>query len=107
MGITRSKNNPMVNRTKVDLPGPGDYKLEESLRFIKDTKFQGKQPFQSVIERFKVKDEAVPGPGKYPMPSSLNIRSSSQVHASFKSGVKKELFFPMDKDVPGTGAYSP
>lgn len=67
----------MLNKTRLEIPGPGDYKLEESIRFIKDTKIQGKQAFQSNIDRFRVKDEAIPGPGKYPVPGSMNIRSSS------------------------------
>ena len=96
----------MLNKTRLEIPGPGDYKLEDSLRFIKDTKLFGKSPFVSNIDRFKVRDEAVPGPGKYPLPGSMNVRSISQVHASFKSGVKKELVFAIDKDIPGTGVYN-
>lgn len=94
MGIGRHKNNLMVNKTRLEIPGPGDYKLEESLQYLKETKgILGAQPFKSSIDRFKVRDEGIPGPGKYQMPSSLTIRSASQVHASFRSGVKKELVF--------------
>eukprot|EP00347_Sterkiella_histriomuscorum_P010908 403374461 len=106
MGITRAKDNPMLNKNRLEIPGPGDYKQEDSLRFMQETKIQGKHAFQSNIDRFKVRDEAVPGPGKYPLPSSMNIRSATQVHASFRSGVKKELVFKIDKDIPGTGVYN-
>lgn len=38
MGIGRHKNNLMVNKTRLEIPGPGDYKLEESLQYLKETK---------------------------------------------------------------------
>lgn len=67
----------MVNKTRLEIPGPGDYKLEDSYRFVKDTKLIGKQAFSSNIDRFKVRENEVPGPGKYPLPGAVTVRSAS------------------------------
>ncbi len=89
------------------MPGPGEYKVEESMRFLKTQKVAGKNSFISNIDRFKRHSEEVPGPGQYTLQGAMQIRSATHAHASFRSNVKKELKFQIDKDVPGIGVYNP
>lgn len=91
MGPTRVKNDPLINKTHLQIPGPGDYKSEQAIAYLKEAKLLGKVAFKSNVERFKVKEPEVPGPGNYDLSGAVTIRSESIQHASFRSGVKKEL----------------
>jgi hypothetical protein len=32
---SRAKENPIVNKSIIEIPGPGEYKIEDSMRFFK------------------------------------------------------------------------
>jgi hypothetical protein len=54
-----------LNKSVIDVPGPGEYKVEDSMRYIKTQRVVGKTAFVSNIDRFKRNTEEVPGPGQY------------------------------------------
>lgn len=60
---SRSRENPLVNKSNLEIPGPGEYKIEDSMRFLKTQRAVGKTAFVSNIDRFKRHIEEVPGPG--------------------------------------------
>lgn len=107
MGPERVKNDPLVNKTLIEIPGPGEYKSDEALLSMKEGKDLTKTAFRSNIDRFKITANEVPGPGNYKLPTAFAVRSASQHQPSFGSSVKKELKLVGDTDIPGAGAYNP
>lgn len=56
----------MIDKSKEELPGPGEYMSEKSIQYLKDKDHvKINTAFASNQNRFKEQEVLIPGPGKY------------------------------------------